>query len=440
MVKKILSLLLCFLLFSSVLTVGAYEPTGIDVSAKAALVASLDTGEFLYTKNIDDKVYPASITKIMTALLILEHPEFRPDTVLTMTEEIDQYVTGTGLAVSNIKVGEQFTGQDLIYLILMPSYADCTYLGAIHFGGSVDNFVAQMNARAKELGLTNTHYGNPVGLHDEDTYTTARDTYTLTCHALKNELFKTVCESSRYKMPATNMSAERTLSTTNMMQDNTTNYFYTYARGVKTGFTNQAGRCLVSTASYGGYRYLCVVMNCPYNLGRRVEFIQSKDLFKWAFNNFSFKEVADANNPVCEMPVELSMDTDFVPLYIKDGFVSVLPNEADTSTIKIVPKLKSESVDAPIKKGTVLGTADIIYAEKNLGTVDLIAGNDVEVSQLLVILRSVKRIFSSSYMKVVYVLIGVAVLIFIIAVIRLNAGRRKKRKVRYIPYDKNSND
>lgn len=436
MVKKILSVILCLILLSSFCTVAAYEPTGVDVSAQAALLASLDTGEMIYTKNIDEKVYPASITKIMTVTLILEHPDYRPDAVVTMTEEVDKWITGTGSAVSNIRVGEEITALDLIYLILMASYGDCAYLGAITYGGSVPAFVEKMNARAQELGLTGTHYGNPVGLHDEETYTTVRDVYMLTCHALKNETFKTVCESTRYKMPATNLSRERTLSTTNFLQDTTTNYYYTYAHGVKTGFTDEAGRCLVSTASYNGYRYICIVMKCPANLGKRVEFIQSKELFKWAFNNFSFKQVADAENPVSEIPVELSFDTDFVPLYIKDGFVSVLPNEADTSTIQINPHLKSKSVDAPIKKGQVLGTAEIVYAEQVLGTVDLVAGNDVRASKLLAVMRSVKRIFTSSYMKIVYGLIGACILLFIIAVIRLNAGRRKKRRVRYIPYDK----
>ncbi|MBR7071193.1 MAG: D-alanyl-D-alanine carboxypeptidase [Clostridia bacterium] len=440
MLKKLLAVFLCILMLSLSFSVCAYEPTNVDVSAKAAMLASLDTGEILYSKNIDEKVYPASIAKIMTILLILEHPDFRPDARITMVDEVDRWITGTGSAVSNLAVGEEFSALDLVYLILMTSCGDCAYLAAIVYGGSVENFVKKMNSRAAELGLTGTHYSNPVGLHDEGTYTTVRDIYTLTSYALKNETFKTVCESVRYKMPATNKSGERTLSTTNFLQDPSTNYYYSYAHGVKTGFTDEAGRCLVSTASYNGYRYLCIVMKCPANLGQRVEFIQSKELFRWAFNNFSFKQVADANNPVCEIGVDLSPDTDYLPLYIKNGFISVLPNESDTSTIKIVPHLKQDTVDAPVKKGTVLGTADIVFAEKTLGTVDLVAGNDVRASKFLAVVRSVKRVFTSNYMKIVYVCIGVGVLLFIIAVIRLNSGRKNKRKVRYIPYrDDNHN-
>lgn len=435
MLKKITVIFFAIILvFAFPVSTLAYEPNDFTVSAEAGMLVSLDTGEVLYEKNIDMKVYPASITKIMTVTLMLESERYDPDVKIAMSADVDQYITGTGSAVSNIKVGEEITQLDLVYFVLMSSYGDCAYLAALYYGDTVENFVNMMNKRAEQLGLTGTHYGNPVGLHDEDTYTTVRDIRVLTEHALKNETFKTVCESKRYQVPATNMSGPRTLSTTNFLQDNTTNYYYSYAKGVKTGFTDEAGRCLVSTASYNGYNYMCILMKCPNNTGSRKEFLDSADLYRWAFKNFAFKQVADTENPVCEMPVELSFDTDFVPLYVKDGFVSVLPIEADDSTIDIVPHLNSESVDAPVKKGDVLGTADIVYAEKIIGTVELVAGVSVKQSKLLLAARTIKDFFSSVYMKIVYVLIAVGVVIFIIMVIRLNSGRSKTRKVRYIPY------
>ena len=230
------------------------------------------------------------------------------------------------------------------------------------------------------------------------------------------------------------MSGERTISTTNFLQDNTTNYYYQYAKGVKTGYTDEAGRCLVSTASYNGYRYLCAVFGCPAN--EKKHFIESKELYRWAFNNFEFKKVADNSNPVAEIGVNLSLDTDFVSLYIEKSFVSVLPKGADDSTISIVTHLVGESVDAPIKKGDVLGTADIIYAEEVIGTVNLVSNEDVEKSTMLAALRAIKNFFASSYMKVVYVIIAAAILIFIIAVIKMNSKGSKKRKIKYVPYDK----
>ncbi|MBQ7726250.1 MAG: D-alanyl-D-alanine carboxypeptidase, partial [Clostridia bacterium] len=341
----------CALVFPT-LTATAYEPTGVDLSASAAMLMSLDTNEVLYSKDPDKKVYPASIAKIMTVTLMLESDRFDPDAHVTMTEEVQTIISGTGSAVSNLRVGEEITQLDLVYFVLMASYGDCAYLAALYYGDSVENFVAMMNEKAQALGLTGTHYSNPVGLHDPETYTTVRDIAVLTEYALKNNTFQAACESARYTVEATNFSGRRTLSTTNFLQDPNTNYYYQYAHGVKTGYTNEAGRCLVSTAFYNGYRYLCIVMGCPPDGTRH--FTDSANLYRWAFNNFSFKEVANSTEPVCEIPVELSLDTDFASLYFEKPFVTVLPNEADDSTILIKPHLQADSVDAPIQKGDVL--------------------------------------------------------------------------------------
>ena len=435
MVKKIFSIILiiCFCLMP-VLSVRAYEPTGFDITANAAMLVSLDTDEVLYSKNENQKVYPASITKIMTTILMLESEKFDPDAKIAMTEEVLDLISGTGSSVSLMTAGEEITQLDLVYMVLMASFGDSAYLAAIHFGGSVEGFVDMMNSKAQELGLTGTHYQNPVGLHDENNYTTARDTYILTKYALKNKTFKEVCSTTRYTV----QSLGKTLSTTNFMQDTTTNYYYTYAKGVKTGYTDEAGRCLVSTASYNGYNYMCVLFGCPPNAGQRYEFIDSKNLYRWAFNNFEFKQVADTANPICEVGVELSLQTDFVSLYVEESFISVLPTDADDSTISIVPHPTAESVKAPIKKGDVLGTADIIYAEQLIGKVNLVANENIEKSAMLTVLDALKRFFTSSYMKVVYIIIIVLIAAFSIAVVKMNSGRR--RKVKYIPYSKHSED
>lgn len=443
MPKRILSLIVTILIcISACIPALAYEPNGFTVSAEAGMLVSMDTGEILYEKNADKKMYPASLTKIMTVILMLESEQFDPQAKIAMNSEVDKYITGTGSAVSSLKVGEEITQLDLLYYVLMSSAGDCAYLAAMKYGGTVENFVAMMNSKAAELGLSGTHYENPVGLHNPENYTTVKDVKTLAEYALKNELFATACSETRYKVAATNMSGERTLSTTNFLLDATTNYYYSYARGVKTGFTDEAGRCLVSTASYNGYNYMCILMKCPNNTGKREEFICSKELYRWAFNNFEYKKVADSINPICEIEVKLSLDTDHLPLYLEEGFVTILPSDADMSTIKIVPYPDSETVDAPIKKGDCLGKAEVIYAENVIGTVKLVAHDNVKKSSLLSVLHAVKRFFSSDGMKVIYALIAIAVIIFIIMVIRLNSGRRRShtRRVKYIPYDEKKED
>lgn len=442
MVKKTFSIIfICFFTFLTVftpITASAYEPTGIEISATAGMLISLDTEEILYEKNIDQKVYPASITKIMTAVLMLESDKFDPDAKVKINKACLDVVLGTGLSVSLFEEGEEFTQKDLLYTVLLSSYGDCTYLAAEIFGGSYENFVKMMNDKAKDLGMKNTHYSNPVGLHEEENYTTAEDTYILTKYALQYDLFKTVTSASRYHFTTTK-GTNRTLSTTNFLLDKNTNYWYQYASGVKTGYTDKAGRCLVSTASYNGYNYMCILFGCTNSPSKRYDFTETKDLYRWAFNNFSYKEVANSDEPVCELKVELSTETDFVPLYFAKPFVTILPNGADQSTLVVKPKLTKETVEAPIKKGEVFGYAEVFYAEKKIGRVDLVAGNDVQRNDLLNATHHVKNFFTSKYMKIVYFALAGAVVLFILICIFLNLPKRK-RKVKYIPYHPKERD
>ena len=439
MIKKLFSLffsiIIICLMFLPAVSASAYEVTEFEIHAKAGALISLDTGEFLYENNIDQRLYPASITKIMTATVMLESKKFNPDEKIAMTASALKLVLGTGSVVSNLRAGEEITQKDLLYYLLMSSAGDCAYLVAEYYGGSVENFVKLMNKKAAELGLTSTCYENPVGLHHESNYTTVRDIYTLASYAMQNELFMEVCSSDRYTVPATNFSGERTLTTTNRLQDKNTNYFYKYAHGIKTGFTDEAGRCLVSTASYDGYNYMCILMGCPNNANKRYEFYDSAELYRWAFNNFAFKKIADSDEPVCEMPIELSLETDYVSLYFKEPFVTILPKEADDSTIVVKTTLNEKSHKAPVKKGQVLGYAEIYYAEKLIGTVDLVAGETIKPSGILVFAHHAKSFFTSTFMKVIIIAIILIVVIFIILCIRLNISKLKKRKVKYIPYN-----
>ena len=178
---------------------------------------------------------------------------------------------------------------------------------------------------------------------------------------------------------------------------------------------------------------MCILLKCPNSPQKRFEFAESRELYRWAFNNFSFGEIAKSNEPVCEIPVEMSLETDFLPLYFEKPFISVLPNEADDSTIVIKTHFENEAATAPIKKGDVLGYAEVMYAEKVIGKVALIAGQDVKVSGLLQFWELIKDIFTSKYMKAVYLIIVAIIVGFILVMIKLN-WPRKKRKVKYIPY------
>ena len=437
----ILTILLCFCTVFVPMSVSAYEVTGFEISAKAGMLASLDTGEILYSNNINQKVYPAAITNIMTAIVILESEKYSPEAKITMTEKALKDNLGSGVTDSHVKVGEEITHTDLLHMIIMSSFGDVGYLAADYFYGSFDGFVAKMNEKAQSIGLENTNFTNPLGTHDENHYTTVSDIHKLTVYALQNKTFKEICAKHKYMIPATNMQGERLLSTTNfLLKGSNSGFEYSYATGVRTGFTDEAGRCIVATASYGGYNYLCILMNAPNNKLKRPELRECAELFRWAFNNFEFKEIATSTEPVCEVSLELSMETDFVPLYFEKPFISVLPKNADESTIVIKPKLKSESVKAPVKKGDVLGEVEVMFAEKVIGNVKLIAGEDIKANGLLKGVDFVKGIFTSVYMKVIYAIIALAILIFLIACIKINYKKIRRHTVKYIPYDGKERD
>lgn len=438
MLKKLSIYILSFLLIISILScsVSAYQINGFTLNAKTAILYSLDTGDILYSQNADTKVYPASLTKMLSAVVLIENTPDLDAEILTYTEKANNEILGTGSVVVGLKIGEQITARQALNCLLVSSGGDVAYLIAHHYGGSTDGFVALMNEKAKEIGMTSSHFGNPVGLHDEETYTTGNDILTLTKYALKYDVFKEITSTVRYTLPATNMSGERHYSTTNYLINPTTNYYYQYASGVKTGFTTEAGRCVVSTASYGGYNYLCVIMGCDNSDGRRHEFIDSRSLYRWAFNNFEYKSILDTTKPVTEIEVELSLDTDHIPLYAEKELAQIFPKNADTSTVTIKPNLIADSVDAPIEAGTILGTADVIYSEEKIGTVNLVAGETVKSSFILVIARVFKNIFSSTAFKIILAVIILAVLAYIGMIIKLNYGRKTHRKVKYIPMDK----
>lgn len=437
MKKRIFSLIVIIcLLFTSVLPVNAFEITTFEVPAQAAALVSLDTGEVLYSKETDKRVYPASMVQIMTAVVILENVKDLQHFEVTMTESAYNSILGTGSAILHLKVGEVLNGKDALAAMLISSAGDAIYAYCEAVGGSIDGFVKMMNDKAVQLGLSGTHFTNPIGLHDRNNYTTVSDIITLTRYAIDNfPVFSELTAKSRYRMSATNMRDERTIVTTNYMVDTGTNYFYTYCTGTKTGYTDESGRCLTATASYNGYKYLAVLMNCP-NGDTRVEFTTAREMFRWAFNQFEYKAILDTASPVAEMPVRLSMEYDHVALYPEKQLTSILPNEADNSTIIIKPTLNFKSVNAPVKKGDVLGTAEVIYAEQVIGSINLVAGQDVDSNALLVFFDFIRRIVTSTAFTVIFILVILAFVCFVLYVAYINSkGKKKTRRVRYIPYD-----
>ena len=441
MIKKFFSAVLILTLACACFAIpaGAYQINGFELNAKNVMLVSLDTGTVVYEKNADKKIYPASITKIMTALVIIECTADLDSEKITASYSSIHSLDGTGSTMLNLKEGEILTARQLLYCLLMSSAADCGMAAAEHYGGNVSGFMQMMNDKAKELGMTGTHYANVHGLHDDDHYTTVNDIYKLVKAAMKHDVFMEITSTSRYRMDATNMSDARTIVTTNFLQDVSTAYYYKYAAGIKTGYTEQAGRCLVTTATKKGYSYLCIVMNCPprNEAGQSVrkEFTDAKNLFEWVFNNYTYKLVCDSSTPVGEVKVGLCRDTDHVSLVLQEDFASILPKLADDSTISYKLHLKSDKVDAPLKAGDILGTVDIKYANEVLATVNVVAAQSLEKSDVLAFFRSIENVLTSKVFIALIVLIVLGITVFIASsIIMTRRARSKRRKVKYNKY------
>ena len=441
MKKRIFSLILiliCLFSFFLPLNVSAYQISGVDLHCEAAMLISMDTGDILFEKNADKRMYPASITKLLTALVVIENANNFETDVLTYTNSANNLILGTGSVVLGLQVGERMTVKDALAATLISSCGDTAYALAEHIGGSKEGFADLMNKKAKELGLKNSHFTDPVGLHDDNHYTTARDIYVLAKSAYANTFIKEcLYKDTTYTLKATNIRAEKTIVPSNMLTNPNTSVYYRPAVWGKTGFTDEAGRCLVSIASNGGYNYMAIVLKTATPGGVRYEFLDSADMYRWAFNNFEYKKVFSSKTPVAEASVERSFEADHVTVALEDGLEALLPKAADSSTLKIEPRLLKESFKAPIEQGQKLGEADIYYAEQKIGTVNLVATNAVKASGFLILVEALKSFFTSTFMKIVYVILASVIIIFTLIVIKLNGCRDKRRKVKYKPMRKN---
>ena len=409
-----------------------------ELHCEAVLLVDANTGRMVYGKNEHEQMYPASLTKIMTALLVLEavdSGQLSMDQQVTATESAMAGLAADG-STAGILVGEILTVEQLLQCMLIVSANEACNILAEEVSGSVDAFVDAMNAKAEALGCENTHFVNATGLHDSQHYTTAWDLYLITAEAMKHEDFMRICDTARATIPATNLSEERNLYTTNYLIDTwrSLGYIYSNAHGIKTGSTDEAGHCLVSSATEGSLSFISVVLGGPRETLedgeiRTYSFYDTRALFQWAFANFSYQTVLEEMEMVKEVSVALSK-VDHVSVHPASDVEILLPNGIDPATLERIINLESP-VDAPITEGQVLGSLTLSLDGTELATVDLLANHDVESSGLLVFGRNVQLFFGQTIVKV----IGIVLLVLLAALVlwKLTVGRRRYRYGRSVP-------
>lgn len=414
---------------------GIYAPNE-EPQTEAVYIVNEDTGLVMYDKNGEERLYPASLTKIMSAIVILETVKDLDGTVGTMTSELLAMIQGTGSAVLNLAAGEQITMRQMLYAMLLASDGDAALLAAATTSGSVEAFVASMNAKAAALGCTNTNFTNPHGLHDANHYSCAKDLYLMVKEAIKYPVFSEIVNSTRYTIPATNKNGTRTVVTTNMLLSYNLGgaLYYEPARGIKTGFTTPAGPCLASLAEKDGQRYVIVMLKSTLSaadgtIDRYGAFKTTKTLYDWLFSTYSLQTLLTQTTVVKSIPVNYGDGVDEVGLVASEEFVTMVPKNTDLSSIvvKFDDMLKDKTADAPIEAGTVMGTAELLIGDKSLGTVQLVAATSVARNELSYILAQIGKFFSSDVMIVIACVLAILIAGYIV----LNIVYNRKKKSRY---------
>ena len=357
----------------SLCTAGALTfSNDVETYSEAILLVSLDTGQPVIEQNADKRMYPASTTKIMTYIVACENVADPENTRVTVKQSIIDSLndTGSSMAYLSDHVGEEVSFIDLLYSMMVPSGNDAALTLADYIGnGDIQAFVDKMNAKAKELGCENTHFTNPDGLHDDNHYTTARDLLKITQYAQKLPYFEEISNTVTY----TCEGDEDALITTNYLIDPNTEYYYSYARGIKTGTTDEAGRCLVTTASADGQSYILVLLGAPYEEGSEEEyytFLDAAGLFRWCLTQLEPSIVFTTQSPICEVTVSNAQGGK-AALVPEKSITSVLPKGYTQQNIVVEPSVPA-GLQAPLSKDETVGTASIYYYDKQSGEKQLI--------------------------------------------------------------------
>lgn len=400
------------------------------IRSNVAMLYEVSSGETIYEKNIRQKAYPASTTKIMTALLALENCEM--DEPVTVTRAALNTVS-PGSSIAGLQNGEVLTMYEMLECLLVASGNDAASVIAAHIGGTVDQFVEMMNERSDELGCTGTHYTNPSGLHDENHYTTAEDLLKVTVEAMKYQEFVDIVGSAQVTIPATNkVDHPRYFNNTNQLisQAVTSENLYSKATGIKTGHTTPAGYCLVSSAEDEGLTYIAVVLGgyIDETTGRNYSYVDSINLFLWGFSDFGYRTIVSSSDPVKEIEVSLAREKDFVVLRAAEDVTAFLHEDDDVDTIFTKSISVQENISAPVESGDVLGAMTIMRGNEVYARVDLVAMNTVERSEGLYYFEQLGTFFSKPGVRAIVALLFAALIVYIVFVILYNKRRRNINK------------
>ncbi len=411
-----------FILTMLINSVSFASSENLKLVGESALLIDYDSNRILYEKNSDKKMFPASTTKIMTAILAIEHGNM--EDMVQVDEEVVQLTRGSHIALD---YDEEMKFEDLINGLMVASANDAALAIAKHVSGSIEDFVALMNSKAEELGAMNTHFMNPNGLHHDNHYTTAYDLFLISKYAMKNEAFREFASKSQYIIAPTNKKTEeRLIHTTNKflygnkkmdLDGQIVPIKYPGIKGIKTGTTPEAKNCLVSYAERDNKKMFSVILKSE---GMQV-YADTSKLLDYGFNNFTPTYLGHSNEFIQNLDIE-NGSLPYVSTVLNNDVLYMLRRDESE---RIEKKLKfKDKISPPISKGDILGNAEysldgnIIAEEAIVSTLDI---KSVPRSNLL------GFIFNKWYIFLI-------ILIIILFILRRLSVLKKRRRSKYSRY------
>ena len=422
---------------------GFYDIEAPKYTPDIALLVNADTDTVIFSKNADKVTAPASLVKIVTAMVALKKTSDL-NTKITCSEKAIESLSGTYSTVMGLKAGEVTTLEMLLYGMFLPSANDAAAVIADHFGkGDQQKFVDEMNEYVKGLGCKNTHFANAHGLDAESVkgfdnkkqnQTTAYEMYLISKAAHANDNIVKISSKYGKTKPKTNKTNdERFLYNTNPLINNYSYYYYDGAIGLKTGGTDKAGSCLITSATKDGYTYIAICMGGKTNYpldgeNRNTSYLMCRYLLKWAFSNIRMRIIADTSYNIGEVKVKYGQGSDYVALVPQNDISAIIHKNITVEDLKVeYAEDFPTQIKAPVKQGDVVGKAKLIYDDVQVAEITLVAQQTVKKNYLWATFSWLEKLMNSK-LFVTVVIVGVVGFIVYLALTKKKRQRRKRRK------------
>ncbi|MBE6114820.1 MAG: D-alanyl-D-alanine carboxypeptidase [Erysipelotrichaceae bacterium] len=426
--KYIFSIFITFLILIQCSSVSAYITPDFDLYAASTIVYNVDQDIIVYEENADVERAPASLTKVMTSLMILESTNDHSKKI-TITEQMLAGLATSNASVMGLHVGEVISIKDLLYGLLLPSGGDAANALAFYHSGSVEKFMQAMNQRVKELGAEHTVFKVPSGLDREGQYTTARDMLLIMKEAMQYDLFQEIVSTTSYTTQSTNKHPSGIqLKSTSTLMDPKNVYYTPYIIGGKTGYTGNAGRCYVSYGrSESGETYIIVSLKAPfegYTVTSRA-FQDARDLYQWLNDHFQVQTIQSKEQYAITLEVVHSFDKTFEAVY-EDDFKVLLD---DTGNELLYTYDIEQVYEAPILVGERVGSVSVYDGDIYLGTQYIQATSSVKYSKLVVFWENLQAFYAKNK---IYIIGGsiLFVLLYVYLLVQRLRRRRLRRRVK----------